>query len=96
MKKNFLNIFLIFLFCSNSIVYAIGTNPVKSILFLIDFIMTGVILYIIINFLMKIFKVKEKKKLLIKFINTLSVALILKWGAFFWIYGILYVFDCIC
>ena len=41
-------------------------------------------------------EVKEKKKLLIKFINTLSVALILKWGAFFWIYGILYVFDCIC
>lgn len=88
MKIKILNIFLVLLFCVNSMVYAIMAKHSLGYYIIdeINYIMSVVISVIIVYFLIKIFKSNEKKKWIIWFINILSVALIFKWGAYFWVY----------
>ena len=92
MRKSIFCFLLILTFLSLSSVYAIhGYDFVMLNLF--NSAMSFVILTIVIDFLLKLPKAENKKDWLIKFINVLSIGILLKLSSWFWFLCIMWLLN---
>lgn len=86
MKKIIFSIALIGILMSMNISYAIMAPPGYGLRYVLNSAMSVIIGVIIVFFLIKLLKAEDRKRVFVKFINILSIAIILKLSSWFLAY----------